>query len=121
VLANDIELLYPAVLGNDLVLTPHTYILNGATVITGELVLNAENNEDSLVRNRVKRHNVIKTGVNFLYMRLLTSALVIFSVHFFKRTAFSVYLQCANNRLPDFTISNPQNLSRGSCHTTATP
>ena len=48
VLPNDIELLYPAVFGNDLVLTPHTYILNGATVITGELVLNAEDNEDAV-------------------------------------------------------------------------
>ena len=48
VLPNDIELLYPAVVGNGLVLTPHTYILNGATVITGELVLNAEDNEDAV-------------------------------------------------------------------------
>jgi len=48
VLPNDIELLYPAVMGNGLVLTPHTYILNGATVITGELVLNAEDNEDAV-------------------------------------------------------------------------
>jgi len=33
----DIELLYPAQFGNDLVLTPHTYLLNAATTFTGDL------------------------------------------------------------------------------------
>ncbi len=37
----DIELLYPAQFGNNLVLTPHTYIMNGATTFTDSLFLNA--------------------------------------------------------------------------------
>src|SRR5690606_15937607 len=39
-LPTDINLLYPAELGNDLVLTPHTYQLTGATVLTGTIFLN---------------------------------------------------------------------------------
>jgi len=42
-LAHDIELLYPAQLGNDLVLTPHTYLLNAETVLTNNLILDAQN------------------------------------------------------------------------------
>lgn len=37
----DIELLYPAQFGNNLVLTPHTYLMNGATTFTDTLYLNA--------------------------------------------------------------------------------
>jgi formylmethanofuran dehydrogenase subunit C len=37
----DIELLYPAQFGRNLVLTPHTYIMNAATVLTDTLYLNA--------------------------------------------------------------------------------
>ncbi|OFY82343.1 MAG: hypothetical protein A2275_09780 [Bacteroidetes bacterium RIFOXYA12_FULL_35_11] len=37
----DIELLYPAQFGNNLVLTPHTYLLNGAVTFTDTLYLNA--------------------------------------------------------------------------------
>jgi hypothetical protein len=37
----DIELLYPAQFGNNLVLTPHTYLLSGATTFTDTLFLNA--------------------------------------------------------------------------------
>ncbi|MEI6348729.1 MAG: ice-binding family protein [Bacteroidota bacterium] len=37
----DIELLYPAQFGRNLVLTPHAYILNAATVLTDTLYLNA--------------------------------------------------------------------------------
>ena len=44
----DIELLYPAQFGNDLVLTPHTYLLNAATVFTGTLYLNAQDNADAV-------------------------------------------------------------------------
>ena len=38
----DIELLYPAQFGNNLVLTPHTYIMNAATVFTDTLYLDAQ-------------------------------------------------------------------------------
>lgn len=44
----DIELLYPAQFGNDLVLTPHTYLLNAATVLTDSLYLNAQGNANAV-------------------------------------------------------------------------
>lgn len=47
-LAYDIELLYPAQFGNNLVLTPHTYILKGATALTDTLYLNAQGNADAV-------------------------------------------------------------------------
>lgn len=47
-LTPDIELLYPAQLGNKLVLTPHTYTLNAATMLTDTLFLNAQNNANAV-------------------------------------------------------------------------
>ena len=47
-LPTDIELLYPAQFGNDLVLTPHTYLMNAATTFTGNLYLNAEGNSNAV-------------------------------------------------------------------------
>ena len=47
-LPHDIELLYPAQFGNDLVLTPHTYLLTGPTVFTKDLYLNAQDNVDAV-------------------------------------------------------------------------
>jgi len=44
----DIELLYPAQFGNNLVLTPHTYLLNAATMFNDTLYLNAEGNVDAV-------------------------------------------------------------------------
>nr|MBP9152364.1 DUF3494 domain-containing protein [Flavobacteriales bacterium] len=44
----DINLLYPAQFGNDLVLTPHTYLLNAATVFTGTLYLDAQGHADAV-------------------------------------------------------------------------
>lgn len=44
----DIELLYPAQFGNNLVLTPHTYILKGATTFTDTLYLNAQGNANAV-------------------------------------------------------------------------
>jgi hypothetical protein len=48
VLTPDIELLYPAQFGNNLVLTPHTYLLNTATAFTDTLYLNAQGNPDGV-------------------------------------------------------------------------
>jgi hypothetical protein len=48
VLPHDIELLYPAQFGNDLVLTANTYLLNAATQLNGNLYLNAEGNPDAV-------------------------------------------------------------------------
>lgn len=47
-LPTDIELLYPAAFGQDLVLTPHTYLLNAATVLNGKVILNAQGNPDAV-------------------------------------------------------------------------
>jgi gliding motility-associated-like protein len=44
----DIELLYPAQFGNDLVLTPHTYLMNGAVTFTDNLYLDAMDNPDAV-------------------------------------------------------------------------
>lgn len=44
----DIELLYPAQFGNSLVLTPHTYIMNGAATFIDTLFLNAEGNTNAV-------------------------------------------------------------------------
>jgi hypothetical protein len=48
VLQHDIELLYPAQFGNDLVLTPHTYLLDAATVFSDTLYLNAQGNANAV-------------------------------------------------------------------------
>jgi Ice-binding-like/Secretion system C-terminal sorting domain len=44
----DIELLYPADFGNSLVLTPHTYVLDAATVLTNTVILNAQDNANAV-------------------------------------------------------------------------
>jgi len=44
----DIQLLFPAQFGQNLVLTPHTYILKAATVLTDTLYLNAQGNENAV-------------------------------------------------------------------------
>ncbi len=44
----DIELLYPAQFGNNLVLTPHTYLMNAATVFTDALYLDAQGNANAV-------------------------------------------------------------------------
>ncbi|MCY7422547.1 MAG: ice-binding family protein [Chitinophagaceae bacterium] len=48
VLPFDIELLYPAQFGNNLVLTPHTYLMNAATAFTDTVYLNAQGNVDAV-------------------------------------------------------------------------
>jgi len=47
-LPSDIPLLFPADFGNDLVLTPHTYTLDAATVLTGKVTFNAQGNQDAI-------------------------------------------------------------------------
>lgn len=44
----DIELLYPAQFGNNLVLTPHTYIMNAAASLTDTLYLNGLGNANAV-------------------------------------------------------------------------
>jgi len=45
----DIELLYPAPFGQNLVLTPHTYLLNAATALIDSLYLNAMGNANAVL------------------------------------------------------------------------
>lgn len=47
-LPHDIELLYPAQFGNNLVLTPHAYLLNAGTVLTDSLYLDAQGNANGV-------------------------------------------------------------------------
>lgn len=47
-LPTDIQLLYPAQFGSNLVLTPHTYLMNAATFLTGTVFLNGENNPNAV-------------------------------------------------------------------------
>lgn len=47
-LVPDIELLYPAQFGNNLVLTPHTYLMNAAATFTDTLYLNAQGNSNAV-------------------------------------------------------------------------
>jgi hypothetical protein len=44
----DIELLYPAQFGRNLVLTPHTYIMKAATTFTDSLYLNAQGDSNAV-------------------------------------------------------------------------
>ncbi len=44
----DIELRYPAQFGNDLVLTPHTYLMNAAAMLTDTVTLNAQGNANAV-------------------------------------------------------------------------
>lgn len=61
IMPNDIELLYPAQFGNKLVLTPHAYILNGATTFTDSLYLNAQGNPNAIFF--IKINGALATGV----------------------------------------------------------
>lgn len=47
-LSHDIELMYPAQLGNDILLTPHTYLLSAATTLDNTIYLNARGNSDAV-------------------------------------------------------------------------
>ncbi|HLP52003.1 MAG TPA: ice-binding family protein [Chitinophagales bacterium] len=60
VLPHDIELLYPAQFGNGLVLTPHTYLMNAATVFTDTVFLNAQGNADAVFV--IKINGALSTG-----------------------------------------------------------
>lgn len=56
----DIELLFPAAFGQDLVLTPHTYLMNAATVLTGSVILNGQDNPDAVFV--IKINGALSTG-----------------------------------------------------------
>lgn len=58
----DIELLYPAQFGNSLVLTPHTYLMNGAVTFTDTLFLNAQGNPNAVFV--IRTMGAIVTSIN---------------------------------------------------------
>ena len=59
-LPHDIELLFPAQFGNNLVLTPHTYLMNAAAALTGTVNLNGEGNPDAVFV--IKINGALSTG-----------------------------------------------------------
>lgn len=61
VLPYDIELLYPAQFGRNLVLTPHTYLMGGAATFTDTLFLNAQGNSDAVFI--IKINGALSTSV----------------------------------------------------------
>lgn len=58
----DIELLHPEQFGHNLVLTPHTYLLNAATIFTDTLYLNALGNTNAVFV--IKIYGALSTSVN---------------------------------------------------------
>lgn len=54
-LQHDIKLIYPAQFGRNLVLTPHTYLLDAATTFTDTLFLNAKGVTDAVFVIKVNR------------------------------------------------------------------
>jgi gliding motility-associated-like protein len=61
-LPSDILLLYPAQFGNNLVLTPHTYLMNGAVTLTDSLYLDAQGNSNAVFVVQV--NGAFSTSVN---------------------------------------------------------
>jgi hypothetical protein len=64
----DIELLYPEQFGNDLVLTPHTYLMNAATTFTGDLYLDAGGQEDAVFVIQINGALTTSTYANVILM-----------------------------------------------------
>ncbi len=67
-LSVDIELLYPAKFGNNLVLTPHTYLLNAAALLTDTLFLNAQGNADAVFVIKIQGALVTSTYAKVILM-----------------------------------------------------
>lgn len=61
-LTADIELLAPAQFGHNLVLTPHSYVMNSAVTLTDTLILDATGNEDAVFI--IKTYGAFASGVN---------------------------------------------------------
>ena len=59
-LPHEIELLYPAQFGHNLVLTPHTYLMNAATTFTDTLYLDAIGNANAVFV--IKIYGALSTG-----------------------------------------------------------
>jgi gliding motility-associated-like protein/uncharacterized repeat protein (TIGR01451 family) len=64
----DIDLLYPALFGNDLILTPHVYQLNGSTTFTNSLYLDAQGNPNAVFVIQVNGNFVTSTFSNVVLL-----------------------------------------------------
>jgi len=64
----DIELLFPAQFGNNLVLTPHTYLLDAATAFTDTLYLNAEGDSNAVFVIKINGALTTSTFSNVILM-----------------------------------------------------
>lgn len=64
----DIELMYPAQFGNNLVLTPHTYVMNGATTFTDTLYLNAMGDANAVFVIQINGALATSTFANVILM-----------------------------------------------------
>jgi gliding motility-associated-like protein len=60
----DIELMWPSLLGHNLVLTPHTYLLNAAVTFTDSLYLDAQGNPDAVFVFKVEGQFDAGTNAN---------------------------------------------------------
>ena len=103
ILPYDILLLYPAQFGNNLVLTPHTYLLDAATELTGSVYLNAQGNPDAVFVIRI--NGALSTGT-YARVRLIngTQAKNVFwkvegAVNLNDYTAFSGMIICNNGSM----------------------
>ncbi len=64
----DIELLYPAQFGNSLVLTPHTYRMNGAATLTDTVFMNALGNVNAVFVIQINGALTTSTYSNIVLM-----------------------------------------------------
>lgn len=67
----DIDLLFPAQFGNNLVLTPHVYVMNAAAVLTNTLYLDAQGNANAVF---VIKINGALTTSTFAKVKLINQA-----------------------------------------------
>jgi len=70
----DIELLYPAQFGNNLVLTPHVYIMNSAATFTDSLTLDAQGNADGVFVIKITGGSPALTTSTYSKVKLINGA-----------------------------------------------
>lgn len=61
-ISEDIELLYPALFGHNLIITPHTYLMNSAVSLTDTVFLNAQGDPNAVFV--IKVNGAFNTSVN---------------------------------------------------------
>ena len=96
----DIELLYPAQFGNNLVLTPHTYLMDAAATLTDTVYLNAMDNADAVFIIQINGALTTNANSNIVLMNGAQSKNVNWkeegSVYISANTIFRLKLICNN-------------------------